>query len=91
MLIPYVQGVSEQIKRVLGQYGASAAFKPHQTLRQLIVAPKDKIPTEEKANVVYRCPCQDCDTVYTGETKKKLGERIKQSTADTAFNQSAIH
>ena len=44
----------EQIKRVLGQYGASAAFKQHQTLRQLIVAAPHKIPTEEEANVVYR-------------------------------------
>ena len=45
----------------------------------------------KKASVVYRCPCQDCDKVYIGETRKKLGERIKQHTAETASNQSAIH
>ena len=61
VVIPYVQGVSEQIKRVFGQYGASAAFKyvkPLQTLRQILVAPKGKHRyTEEKAaNVVYRAP-----------------------------------
>ena len=83
--------MSEQIKRVLDQYGASEAFKPIQTLRQFIVTPKDKIPTEENCNVVYRCPCRDCDKVYIGETKKKLGDRIKQHTADTVFNQLAIH
>ena len=62
---------------MLGHYGASAAFKPHQTRRK-------------KTNVVYRCSCQDCYKVFIGETKK-LCDRIIQHTADTVSNQSTIH
>ena len=48
MVIAYVQGVSEKIKHVLGQYVASVAFKPQQTLRQLIVAPQEQDPLRWK-------------------------------------------
>ena len=58
VVIPFVQELSEKIKCVYGQYGAATAFKPHQTLRQLLVSPKDKSLDEEKAGVVYRYPCK---------------------------------
>ena len=90
MVIPFVQGLSEKIKRVYSQYGASTAFKPHQTLRQLLVAPKDKASDEEKSGVVYRYPCKGCDKVYIGETKRSLGDRIKEHCAKTTSNQSAL-
>ena len=75
---------------VYSQYGASTAFKPHQTLRQLLVAPKDKASDEEKSGVVYRYPCKGCDKVYIGETKRSLGDRIKEHCAKTTSNQSAL-
>ena len=90
VVIPFVQGLSEKIKRVYSQYGASTAFKPHQTLRQLLVAPKDKASDEEKSGVVYRYPCKGCDKVYIGETKRSLGDRIKEHCAKTTSNQSAL-
>ena len=89
-IVPYVQNLSEKIKRVFGNYNISTVFKPHQTLRQVLVAPKDKPRNEEKSGVVYRVPCGDCDKVYVGETLRVLGERLKEHTADTASNTSAI-
>ena len=55
--IPFVQGLSEKNKRVYSQFGASTAFKPDQTLRQLLVAPKDKVADQQKSGVVYCYPC----------------------------------
>ena len=78
VVIPFVKGLSEKIKRVYSQYGASTAFKPHHTLRQLLVDPKDKASDEEKSGVVYRYPCKGCDKVYIGETKRSLGDGIKE-------------
>ena len=75
---------------MFGKYGISTALKPHQTLRQLLVAPKDKTKTEDKSGVVYRVPCDTCDKVYVGETKRTLGERLKEYCAKTASNQSAL-
>ena len=90
VVIPFVQGLSEKIKRVYSQYGASTAFKPHQTLRQLLVTPKDKASDEEKSGIVYRYPCKGCDKVYLGDPKRSLGDRIREHCAKTTSNQSAL-
>ena len=68
-VVHFVPGLFEKIKSVCGQDGTAAAFKLRQTLRQLVVAPKDKALDEEKAGVVYRFLCKGCDKVYICETK----------------------
>ena len=90
VVAPYVQGVSEKVRRVFSSYGVSTCFKPHQTLRQILVAPKDKTKTEDQTGVVYRIPCSGCNKVYVGETKRTVGERVKEHTAKIANNLSAI-
>ena len=49
VVIPYVKGFSEQMRRVFGKYGSPTYFKPTNTLRQLLVKPKDPV---SKENVV---------------------------------------
>ena len=39
---------------------------------------------------MYRIPCSSCNKVYVGETKRVLGERLKEHTTKTAYNLSAI-
>ena len=48
VVAPYVQGVSEKIRRVFSSYGVFICFKPHQTLRQILVAPKDRTKVEDQ-------------------------------------------
>ena len=78
------------MRRVFSSYGISVCFKPHQTLRQILVAPKDRTKVEDQTGVVYRIPCGGCDKVYVGETKRSVGERIKEHTAKIANNLSAV-
>ena len=85
-----MHGVSEKVKLVFSSYGTSTCFKPHQTLRQILVAPKDKTKSEDLTGIVYRIPCEGCNKVYVGETKRTVGERIKEHTAKIAKNLSAI-
>jgi len=40
------------------QIGVSSAMRPHTTIRNLLVHPKDKVNTEETAECVYRIPCK---------------------------------
>ena len=70
--IPYVQGVSEPIKRVLAQVGIRVALKPHCMLSSVFRKPKDRIVESEKSGLVYEIPCRDCDAVYIGETGRSL-------------------
>ena len=53
VVIPYVQGVSETIARVYQSKGIRTHYKPVNSIRQQLVAPKDKIKTVDKSGVVY--------------------------------------
>ena len=56
VVIPYVRGLSEGIKRILSSADVRVVFRQHSSLRQELVHPKDPVPTFLKANVVYRIP-----------------------------------
>ena len=46
--IPYVQGISEPIKRIFAEVGIGLAMKPHFTLSVIFRKPKDPIDFEKK-------------------------------------------
>ena len=57
-------------------------FKPIRTLRQILVAPKDKTEKQNLTGVIYRIPCQGktvsgfCKESYIGETERSLKTRF---------------
>ena len=76
--VPYVQGVSERIRRVMKKHGIETAFKPYQTLRNILVHPKDKLEDGKKCGIVYQVPCLNCKKVYIGESGRTLNTRISE-------------
>ncbi|CAH1240098.1 NOTCH2 [Branchiostoma lanceolatum] len=56
--IPYVQGVSEKLRRIFQNFNIATNFKPHSTLRQKLVHPKDRPEKGIKANVIYKLKSQ---------------------------------
>ncbi len=78
VLLPYVQGVSECLHRVLMKHNVASAFKPMNTLRQTLVHPKDKRDIGDNSEVVYQIPCDSCDQIYIGETGRKLKVWMKE-------------
>jgi len=76
--IPYVKGLSEAFSRILKIYRICTAVRPHTTLRNLLVHPKDRISDEEKPEAVYKIPCKNCERVYDRETGRPLGARVKE-------------
>ena len=70
--IPYVQGVSEPIERVLVQVGIGVALKAHCMLSAVFCKPMDRNVESEKSGLVYEIPCRDFDAVYIGETGRSL-------------------
>ena len=73
--IPYLQGVSEPISRILTQVGIGVALKPHHTLSLLFRKPKDAINFEQKRGLVYQISFRDCNAVYVGETGRSVRTR----------------
>ena len=86
--LPYIQGVSEKIKRVLStDVGIKVSFKPYKTLKHFLPNPKDKIPVNQKTGLVYQIPCLNCNKVYIGETKRTLHTRKKEHCTAIRKNQ----
>ena len=82
VVIPYVEGVSERVHRVLKKYGVATAMRPHTTLRRLLVHPKDKVELEEQGELVYQIPCKNCGAEYIGETGRLLKTRLEEHRKD---------
>ena len=84
--IPYIQGISEKIRRILQSHDIATNFKPYSTLRQRLVHPKDKVNNNIKSNVIYRLQCDDqqCKESYIGETSQPLKQRYKQHCRATS-------
>ena len=61
-VIPYIQGVTEPIKRILNSHNVKVASK-NQTLGHIFA--------------IYSIPCNDCDNEYIGQTKRQFCTRFK--------------
>ena len=55
-------------------------FKGGQTIKNLLMAPKDKDPITNKSGVIYRFKCSQhgCKEEYTGESARIFAERFKE-------------
>ncbi|KAL9977406.1 hypothetical protein ACROYT_G014803 [Oculina patagonica] len=80
-VLPYVKGLSEQLRRCLRKQGVRAVFKSETTLRSQLVRPKDAVDSTKQDGVVYRIPCE-CGKVYIGETGRPMQDRIKEHDRD---------
>lgn len=76
--IPYIRNTSEAIRRIIAPLGIRTSFQPSNTLRQLLVHPKDPTPKDYRAGVVYQIPCSSCPQSYIGQTDRTLGQRLKE-------------
>ena len=79
-VLPYVQGVSEPLRRYLEQQGIRTIFNSETTLLYL-VQHKDTVNPAKQDGVVYRIPCE-CGKVFNGETGRSMHERIKEHDRD---------
>ena len=72
------KGFSEAVARILSDINVQVHMKPFRTLRKILSHPKDRIPDDNKSNVVYKINCLDCDASYVGETGRALKTRISE-------------
>ena len=77
VFIPYVEGMSEDIRRVCRKFGITTVFKSAPTLRGSLTRVKDRLTTDMQSGVVYQVPCS-CGKVYIGETVRRLGTRLAE-------------
>ena len=78
VVIPYVPNTSEAIRRVLKGFNIRTAFQATNTLKRNLVHPKDPIDPNNRTDLVYKIPCEDCQIVYIGQTSRQLQVRKKE-------------
>ena len=70
--LPYIQGVSDKIQRVLNSVGGKVALKPLLTIFRYLLSLKDPMLTSEKSCLIHKIPCNDCE--FTVATLDRLNE-----------------
>ena len=83
VIIPYVENLSEKATRVFKRHGISTAIRPHSTLRQMLVHPKDKRDPATTTDCVYEIPCANCNRSYIGETGRRFSTRLNEHMKET--------
>ncbi|XP_072015090.1 uncharacterized protein [Amphiura filiformis] len=76
--LPYVQDVTEAINRKIRSAGVTVHVKPSNTIRSMVVSPKDKVKTLDRSGSIYQIQCKDCPSQFIGETEKALGKRVSE-------------
>ena len=80
MVIPYTKGMSESFKRVCKKVGVQAYFKKGNSIKDLLVAPKDKDNNINKGVEIYRYKCKHlgCTVECIREKGRTFGDRYKE-------------
>ncbi|XP_060794656.1 uncharacterized protein LOC132897207 isoform X1 [Neoarius graeffei] len=90
--LPYIRGITERIQRAMRKHNINTPVKPHTTLRQILVHPKDRIHPDNRCNTIYEIPCQLCNKTYIGETGRSFNtrknEHKKECEKETATRQT---
>ena len=76
----YSECLSETVKNICKRYGIHIHFKSDKSIKDEMVAPKDKDHITKKSGIIYRYKCDrlECDEEYIGETARTFGERYKE-------------
>ena len=55
--VPYTKGLGESVKNTCKKYGIQVFFKGGKTIKDLLMAPKDKDLITQKSDIIYRYKC----------------------------------
>ena len=80
MVVPYPKGFSESFKNICNKAGVKVHFKGGNTIKDLLMAPKDKNSITNEEGVIYRCKCDHlgCRMEYIGDMGRTLQDRYKE-------------
>ena len=75
--LPYIRGTSEKLARIFKNHWVRAYHKPFNSLRSILIHPKDKTLDHKKCGVIYEIQFSECPVQFVGETARTLETRMK--------------
>lgn len=80
VMLPYVKGLSEKLRRIYNGYEVRAAYRCGERIRDVGNRNKSDLGWR-KNNVVYEIPCI-CGSIYIGQTERCLQTRMDEHERD---------
>ena len=74
--VPYIQGLSERLKRALKKFAINTYFQSNHILEKSLINKKDLDKIENLSNVVYLIKCKECNEIYFRETGSRLKKNL---------------
>ena len=90
--IPYIEGLSQEIRRILRGFRTRTVFRTINKLGRILTSVKDPTPPDERPRVIYNIK-HTCGDFFVGETKRTLATGIKEHKTAcwlAAFERSAV-
>ena len=80
IVVPYIQGLGEKFKRTCNNKGIQVHFKGTNTIKTLLMAPKDRDNKLQKSRVIYKfkCPHINCPEEDIADSGRTFGGRLKE-------------
>ena len=82
--LPHVKNLTNQVIGLFRseEVTVKIAKKSVFTINNFFSKLKDKTPLLSKNNIVYKIPCNNCESSYIGQTKRTLQQRITSHKSD---------
>ncbi|XP_062710010.1 uncharacterized protein LOC134288585 [Aedes albopictus] len=76
--IPYIPALSQRITKILARDYSNIAIATKQTrvIKNLHTQVKHPVNKDDISNVIYKIPCNNCDSCYIGMTTNTLRKRL---------------
>ena len=80
MVVPYTKDIYESKKNICNKHVIQMNFNGSSTIKNFMVASKDRDTITQKSGVVYRHECrkEECDEVYIRELARTFEEKFKE-------------
>ena len=81
---PHFPGLSESFKQLFRYTHAQVCFKGQNTIKSMLMHPKDKVDPSLKKDIVYQWSCTNpgCKSSCIGETSRSLCELVKEHSKE---------
>ena len=72
ILVPYSKGLCKSYKNICSKYGVQVYFKGGNTLKNLLMFPKDKGAITKQSNIIYwfKCGKTECNDKYIRQSAR---------------------
>ena len=79
---PLCKNISPKIHNCFKKLNINLINKTKNILNLLIKLGKDALEKSEQSGIVYEIGCKGCDSVYIGQSKRKLNVRVNEHKRD---------